>query len=736
MSDAPSTPAPTPTPPLTPTPELTELAEAYGVATDFWDWRGNHVIVGFETVVAVLTALGVAVETPESVLQSLAGVREAPWRRTLPSCTVVRQGERREIPVHVPHGELLTVHVLFEDGRLQLELAHLDRYVEPREVGGVLVGEATVALPGDLPLGWHRIEAHVGEDADAVVTVASLVVTPAYLGLPKSMGDHGRAWGFMTQLYSVRSKRSWAHGDLEDLGELARWSGAELGADFVLVNPLHAPAPTVPVEPSPYLPVTRRFVSPLYIRVEEVPEFGYLSGAARSEVERMGLELRALNAADVLIDRDAVWEAKRSALTMLHAVPRSPGRKADYDLFLEQEGEGLRDFATWCALAEVHGPVWSQWPDSLQDPRSAVVARAAAELTDRVDFYCWLQWIVDGQLGAAHRRALDAGMSLGVVHDLAVGVHADGADTWALQDVMARGVTVGAPADAFNQQGQDWSQPPWRPDRLAEAGYAPYRDMLRTALRNAGGVRVDHVIGLFRLWWVPEGHLPCDGTYVRFDHDALVGILALEAHRAGALVVGEDLGTVEPWVRDYLAQRGILGTSILWFEQNWDEGTPLPPESWRELCLAAVTSHDLPPTAGYLAGEHIRIRAELGLLTRTVEEERRIDAQERASWLDLLVARGWLAEGLRDEEQAVVVALHRALAATPSRLVGVALTDAVGDRRAINQPGTDTEYPNWKVPLADGSGTPVLLEDVMSSPWAATLATAARGEHDSQETSI
>jgi 4-alpha-glucanotransferase len=716
-------------PTATPSPELTRLAEAHGVATDFWDWRGNHITVGLETVLAVLASLGVDGQTPEALEAALADVVEAPWRRTLPPCTVVRQGEVREIPVHVPDGDRVTVVLFLEDGGPPLELAHVDRYVEPREVAGALVGEATVALPSDLPLGWHRIEARVGEDARPAITAAQLVVTPPYLGLPESVTK--RAWGFMTQLYSVRSKRSWAHGDLEDLGELARWSGSELGADFVLVNPLHAPAPTVPVEPSPYLPVTRRFVSPLYIRVEEVPEYAYLSGAARGEVERMGLELRALNSADVLIDRDAVWEAKRSALTMLHAVPRSPGRQADHDLFRETEGEGLCDFATWCALAEVHGPVWSQWPDSLRDPRSAVVARTAHELADRVDFYCWLQWIVDGQLGAAHRRALDAGMSLGVVHDLAVGVHPDGADTWALQDVMASGVTVGAPPDAFNQQGQDWSQPPWRPDRLVEVGYAPYRDMLRTVLRHAGGIRIDHVIGLFRLWWVPEGRLPFEGTYIRFDHDALVGILALEAHRAGALVVGEDLGTVEPWVRDYLASRGILGTSILWFEQNWDEGTPLPPESWRELCLASVTTHDLPPTAGYLAGEHIRIRHELGLLTRTIEDERRIDAQDRASWLDLLVARGWLAADARDDEQPVVVALHRALAATPSRLLGVSLTDAVGDRRAINQPGTDKEYPNWQVPLADGSGTPVLLEDLMASPWAATLATVVRNDPDS-----
>jgi 4-alpha-glucanotransferase len=254
--------------------------------------------------------------------------------------------------------------------------------------------------------------------------------------------------------------------------------------------------------------------------------------------------------------------------------------------------------------------------------------------------------------------------------------------------------------------------------------------MLRTVLRHCGGVRVDHILGLFRLWWVPDGAPATEGTYVRYDHDALVGILALEAHRAGAVVVGEDLGTVEPWVRDYLAERGLLGTSILWFERD-EQGRPRPPETWRELCLAAVTTHDLPPTAGYLAGEHIRIRDELGLLTRPVEEERQVDEADRASWLGLLTERGWLrpgADGGGPDEEEVTVALHRALAATPSRLMGVALTDAVGDRRAMNQPGTHDEYPNWRLPLTDGEGRPVLLEDLVGRTRPARLAAAVRGE--------
>ena len=542
MTEHPAAAGPDPAAAL-PSPELAELATAHGVATDFWDWRGQHVVVTRESIEAVLAALEVAAHTEESVRAALTDVRDQPWRRTLPPCVVVRSGRPAEVPVHVPHGEHVRVRVDLETGG-RVDLSQADRWVPPRVVDGREVGEATFTVPGDLPLGWHDLVAESGPAYDVVVRVP-LVVTPDRLELPARVADGPATWGLMTQLYSVRSRRSWGHGDLDDLAELARWAGEELGAGFVLINPLHAPSPTVPVEPSPYLPVTRRFTSPLYIRVEQVPEHAYLTGAVRAEIERTALLQRAMSASPGLIDRDAVWEAKRSALTLVHSVPRSAGRESDYRAFLAREGGGLVDFATWCALAEVHGEKWSAWPEPLQDPTSPAVAAAREELADRVDFFCWLQWVLDEQLDAAQRRATSSGMALGIVHDLAVGVHFDGADTWALQDVMARGVSVGAPPDAFNQVGQDWSQPPWRPDRLAEAGYGPYRDMLRTVLRHSGGVRVDHILGLFRLWWVPEGRPAAEGTYVRFDHEALIGILALEAWRAGAVVVGEDLGRSE-----------------------------------------------------------------------------------------------------------------------------------------------------------------------------------------------
>ena len=373
----------------------------------------------------------------------------------------------------------------------------------------------------------------------------------------------------------------------------------------------------------------------------------------------------------------------------------------------------------WCALAEHQaasgsGPVW---PAELQDPASPAVAALADRLAERVDFFSWLQWVADEQLATAQAAAVDAGMGIGLMTDLAVGVHPSGAEVWTLGPALARGLSVGAPPDAFNQVGQDWSQPPWRPDVLAELGFEPYRAVLRAALRHAGGLRIDHVMGLFRLWCIPHGASAADGAYLRYDHEAMVSILLLEAERAGAFVVGEDLGVVEPFVRDLLSERGVLGTSILWFEV--DDGRPRPPESWRELCLATVTTHDLPPTAGYLLGEHVHLRESLGLLTRPVAEELEVSAREREVVLAELRGRGLLADGA--DEQQVVEALHTLLTQAPSRLLGVQLADLAGDRRTQNQPGTHREYPNWRIPLSGPDGRPLLLEELPALPRARSL---------------
>ncbi len=697
---------------------LLALAERYGVVPDFWGFDGTHQEVSADTLVAVLAALGVDASSPERVEVALANAEDEVWRRMLPPVVVLRAGAATPLAVHVDDGAPVEVWLEIdpEEGGGRHRLRQLDVYVAPRTVDGRRVGRATVEIPADLPLGWHTVVA----ESDGTTARCTVVATPARLTLPAGL-ERRRALGLMAQLYSVRSELSWGIGDLADLRELAWLAARRADADFLLINPLHAAEPVPPMTPSPYLPSSRRFVNPVYLRVEDIPETAYLPTAERSLVEWQAEAARPLSREAGPIDRDAVWAAKKVALEVVFAAPRSPARQAQLDAFRAEQGQGLEDFATWCALTE--HLAGREWPAEYTDRSSDAVRRLRAELADRVDFHCWLQWVADEQLAAAQRAARAGGMRLGIMHDLAVGVHPEGADAWALSDVFAHGVSVGAPPDMYNQQGQDWSQPPWRPDALARAAYHPYRDMLRTVLRHAGAIRIDHIMGLFRLWWIPQGNGAQHGAYVRYDHEAMVGILCLEAHRAGAVVIGEDLGTVEPWVRDHLVDRGILGTSVLWFEQ--EDRTFRAPETYRRLALATVTTHDLPPTAGYLAGEHVELRERLGLLTEPVERVRADAWAERGQLLELLGRRGLV--GADPSERQVVEAMHRLLLASPAVLVGISLPDAVGERRAQNQPGTDTEYPNWKVPLADSAQRLVMLEDLFDHPRLRSLVAALRG---------
>ncbi|KAA1250911.1 4-alpha-glucanotransferase [Mycobacterium simiae] len=703
-------------------PSLVELARRFGIATQYRDWKDQHVLVSEATLVAVLAAFGVAAGTEQERNTALATQLRSYWARGMPPAIVARAGVPARFWVHVTHGAPADVWLQLEDGTVRGGVHQIDNFAPPFDLDGRWIGEASFMLPTDLPLGYHRVHLRSG-DAE---TSTALIVTPDWLGLPETLGAR-RAWGLVTQLYSVRSRQSWGVGDLGDLADLAVWSAYRHGADYVLVNPLHAATPTAPMEPSPYLPTSRRFFNPLYLRVEAVAEFVGLPKRGRVRQLRAEVQRRA-DQRDT-IDRDSAWTAKRAALELVYRLPRTAGRELAYAAFRSREGRALDDFATWSALAETYGGDWRRWPTSLRRPDAPGVADFAEKHADAVDFHRWLQWQLDEQLAAAQSQATRAGMSLGIMHDLAVGVHRNGADAWALQDVLAQGVTAGAPPDEFNQLGQDWSQPPWRPDRLDEQEYRPFRALIRAVLRHAGGVRIDHIIGLFRLWWIPEGAVPTQGTYVRYDHEAMIGIVALEAHRAGAVVVGEDLGTVEPWVRDYLLLRGLLGTSILWFELDREgNGDPLPAERWREYCLSAVTTHDLPPTVGYLAGDHVRLREALGLLTRPVDCEIEADRAGQAAWIAELRRVGLLDERAEADAEQIVVALYRFLCRTPSRLLGVALTDAVGDRRTQNQPGTTDEYPNWRVPLTGPDGKPVLLEEIFTNPRAANLVRAVRDQ--------
>jgi 4-alpha-glucanotransferase len=496
----------------------------------------------------------------------------------------------------------------------------------------------------------------------------------------------------MLQLYALRSAGSWGIGDLGDLRAFTAWTGREHQARAVLLNPLHAITPVPPVQPSPYTPSSRRFATPLALRVPDLDAYTRADAATRAEVDALRPEQVGGR-----IEHDRVWAAKRAAAELLWRADGRPEPRAASD--------ELWEFATFCALAERYGGRWTQWPAELRHPHAPGVAAARRELAPRVAFHAWLQEQVQAQLRAARDDARAVGVR--IVHDLAVGCDPEGADGWALQDVLAMGVRIGAPPDAFSQLGQDWGLPPWRPDRLDETGYAAYAGLVRALLRQADGLRIDHVAGLFRLWWVPPGGSAADGTYVHYDAEVMTAVLTLEAHRAGALVIGEDLGTVEPEVTAALAERNMLGSAVLWFTRDEDApGLPLlPPDRWPENAVATVSTHDLPTAAGFLRGEHVRARAELGLLADVPAEEAKA-AADRAELVALLATEGLADPDAPDDE--LVVAIHALLARSRSRLVLVAPYDVIGETRQPNLPGTVDEYPNWRLPL------PLRLEELMA----------------------
>jgi 4-alpha-glucanotransferase len=529
------------------------------------------------------------------------------------------------------------------------------------------------ALPRDVPFGYHRLATDAGDQL--------LITGPGRCQL----ADGLRAWGWSVQLYAARSAQSWGIGDLADLQRLAAWS-AGLGAGMLIVNPLHAPAPVLPVQPSPYFPSSRRFRNPLYLRVEAVP-----GAETLDRLPELAAAGRDLNR-ERLLDRDAAFRLKSEAL---EAIWRSAPPMDGLDAFRAEQGSGLREWATYAVVAERHGAAWSRWPEELRRPSSAAVARFAVDHADRIAYHEWLQWLLDRQLAAA-------GSVLPLVQDMPIGVDRDGADAWAWQDSMALGANIGAPPDIFNQAGQDWGLPPFIPHRLRLAGYEPFIQTLRASLRHAGGLRIDHAMGLFRLWWLPLGEGPADGAYVRYPSDELLEILALESSRAGAMIVGEDLGTVEAGMRRELARRRILSYRLAYFEQG-------PPSGYPRAALAAVTTHDLPTIAGTWLGSDLELQREAGR-----EQDRK----------GLRVLRRRLARAADVPPTAtlqhVVLAVHRALAASPAMVVSATLEDALLVEERPNLPGTIDEHPNWRIPL------PVSLEEAMTDPFVLRLAEALR----------
>jgi 4-alpha-glucanotransferase len=546
------------------------------------------------------------------------------------------------------------------------------------EDGTVLQVEA--ALPPDLPFGYHTLRPL---DGGAAVL---LIVSPGHCCGPR----RARQWGWAVQLYALRSHSSWGIGDLADLRHLAERSATAWQADLLLVNPLAAALPVLPQQPSPYFPSSRCYRNLLYLRIEEIPG----ATARGADLERLAAAGRALNQERV-IDRDAIFRLKVAALEQLWQ-----GFSGDpaFEQYGQTQGNALDQFAIFCTLAEHYGQGWRHWPAAYRHPHTPAVQHFAAAQRERVRFHQWVQWLLDEQLARV------AG-AVPVMHDLPIGVDPNGADAWVWQDLLATDVTVGAPPDEYNTLGQNWGLPPFVPHKLRAAAYQPFRHTLQAALRHAAGLRIDHVMGLFRLFWIPREAEPSLGAYVRYPADELLAILALESTRAQAFVVGEDLGTVEAEAREQLHAHQLLSYRLLWFETE-------PPSRYPARALAAVTTHDLPTIAGLWSGADLQAQHDLGL-------------QPNTAGLEAIRQRLQAMTGLPDTAavEEVVLRTHQRLAEAPSAVLLATLEDALAVAERPNMPNTTTEWPNWSRAL------PCSLEAIERHPLVQAVATALpRGE--------
>ena len=536
------------------------------------------------------------------------------------------------------------------------------------------------------------------------------VDAPARQPEPAYQGDGRKCWVLAVQLYGVRSRRNWGHGDFSDLAALLDIV-ADLGCAGIGLNPLHAQFYDRPgCSGSPYSPNSRLFLNPLYIDVEAIEEFDRAHAVVRSP------EIARLRDAE-LADYPSITTLKIAGLRAAYrsfAANGSDKRRADFAAYRAERGRPLECFAAFETLRQKHSDAWPEWPEEWRQPSDDALRRLRESHPDELDFHEFLQWNAERQLERCRDIARHRGMSIGLYLDTAVGVDGGGADAWMDRDVVLRGLSVGAPPDQFNPAGQDWGITAYNPHGLVARRFEPFRQMLRAAMRHAGAIRIDHVLGLMRLYVVPHGLGSAKGAYLRLPFADMLAVVAEESRRWNCITIGEDLGTVPEGFRDRLAAWGVWSYLVVMFERNGD-GSFRRPEEYPERAIATFNTHDLATFTGWMTSHDLRIKHAINVDPGETEDDRR---NSRVTLYSALAeATGSQRIGFED-----VAAF---LGATPTRLVSIAIEDVLGMEDQVNVPGTVTEHPNWR------QRWPVLLEELSSDQRlrdiAATLARAGRG---------
>lgn len=696
-----------------------KLAKHCGIEDEYIDALDKRHRTSAKTKHALLQAMGMPVEDEVQASAALAQLEREEWLRPLPPVCVLysRSDETLRVEVNLPAdlGELKWRLTLESGEELSgQEQAGALPLIGQHICDGEVIERRRLILHDDIPWGYHQLQL-VAPQAQTL-----LIVTPGQCWLPDAMTQGRRLWGIAAQLYLLRSAHNWGIGDFSDLHRLVELSAAK-GADVVGLNPLHALFMDNPEHASPYSPASRLLLNVLNIDVHAIMQWLDCPQAqALYDASEFQERLAAARQAEQ-VDYTTVAELKMQVLRVLfqawQAAPAAE-RQREFERFRQSQGHTLERTCLFQALRQHFAEQdqdkadWHEWPAEYHDPDSAAVAEFARSHREQVDFWVWLQWLADEQLAQAAQAAQD--MAIGLYRDLAVGADRSGAETWHDQQAIVGGAQVGAPPDIYNPAGQDWGLPPFHPRMLKQEAYRSFIELVRANMRHAGGLRIDHVMSLQHLYWVPQGHAPQDGAYVSYPMEDMIGILALESQRQQCLVVGEDLGTVPPGFRERMAQANILSYRVLFFEQDADTGAYVPPQDYPALALAVAGSHDLPTLRGWWEGSDIELKERLHLYPKADEAARQQAQrkQDRKALLAVLREQGLL--DAADEQvtvEEVVLAVHGFLARSAALLAVAQLDDITDEAEQVNVPATSHDkHPNWRRRLS------VTLEELPTYP--------------------
>ena len=715
--------------------DIALLGRLCGISMEYKDNFGVRRRTSQSTMRALLTAMGIPCGTPGEIRTSLEQSQRRLTDRLLPPVTVVTpsvgcnlllnvQWHRPEVPFPLEmEGELIE-----ESGqkRRWLPDPHQLTLKEAQPMGDNWRLQLSLPLPPELADGYYDLTFWVKSASREQTSVTHLVVSPGQAWLPPSLEQGARLWGLNLPLYALRSRRNWGIGDFTDLQAATAWAG-ELGASFVGVNPLHAPQSGDDADPSPYSPTSRLFLNFLYINLENVPEMQE-SLEARSLLASPDFQAELARLQDApLVAYPEIRRLKQKLLEFLfiafverHGLPEAPltSRGQDFARFVAQGGEDLQKFSLFHALSQRQEKKdWRRWPDKLQRPDTPAVLAFARDHTQEIVFHQYVQWLAAEQQEEVWEGSIRAGLPFTLYQDLALGAAPGGAETWSYPGLFARGAAVGSPPDAFNLQGQNWGLPPLIPKTLEESGYRLFIKTLRANLPPGGIIRLDHVMALFRLFWIPEGLNPEKGSYVRYPASDLLALLTLESQRRRTLIIGEDLGTVAPSIRRRLSRARIFSYRVFYFERKSKKDKNFAaPEDYPRQAIACATTHDLPTLSGYWEGRDLDLRNQLNLYPspQLAEQDEVSRAQDRLLLVKALVQQGLLPANYEPSIQFCPEELRRAVLAYLGRsraaLVEFRLEDILGLTAQQNLPGTIEEYPNWRQKIFQ------TLEDLRQDP--------------------